>query len=93
MEEGQIKFTDEELQRFADLQAKYQKNVVKMGQLQLKKYMIDDEIAKLKEDESNVKKEYVELQSEEDSLLNDINKKYGEGNLDPKTGIFTPVKK
>ena len=32
---------------------------------------------------------YSKLQEEEQKLLNEIVNKYGEGNLDPKTGVFT----
>jgi hypothetical protein len=86
-----VKFTDEEMKLFAELQSKYQQNVVKFGQLQIKKYMIDDEVVKIREDEQKLKEEYSEIQKLEDDLLKQITEKYGEGSLNPKTGIFTPV--
>ena len=35
--------------------------------------------------------EYKELQQNEQKLVADLNKKYGPGQLDPNTGVFTPT--
>jgi peptidoglycan hydrolase CwlO-like protein len=87
----EIKFTDEEIKAYLDLQAKYQNNIVQMGQLNIRGYQIDDAIAKLKEDEQKLKDEYLALQKEEETLLTETTKKYGEGSLDIATGVFTPA--
>lgn len=87
----QIKFTDEELNEYLSLQAKYQNVIIEMGQLSIRGYQIDDAITKLKEDETRLKDEYLTLQQKEDDLLKATTEKYGEGSLDIKTGIFTPI--
>ena len=45
---------------------------------------IDDTEAKLEVD-------YGEVQETERKLVADLNEKYGPGNLDPATGVFTPA--
>ena len=85
-----IKFTDEELKEYLDLQAAYQNNIISQGQLNIRRYQIDDAIAKLREDEKALMDEYLELQKKEDELLKATSEKYGEGSLDIKTGEFTP---
>jgi hypothetical protein len=35
--------------------------------------------------------EYSEVQESERKLVESLNKKYGPGNLDPATGVFTPA--
>lgn len=89
----QIKFSEEEMKNFQDLQVSYQNNIIAFGQMQLRGYMIDDEIKKLKDDETKLKDEYKALQNREDELLNAITSKYGEGSLDIKSGLFTPTSK
>jgi len=88
----QIKLTEEEMKRFTDLQAEFHRSILAMGQMQLRGYMIDEEIQKLKSDETKLKDEHLELQKQEEALINEIQTKYGEGSLNPKTGVFTPTK-
>jgi predicted nuclease with TOPRIM domain len=88
----QIKFTDEEIKEYTELQAKYQNNIIQMGQLAIRGYQIDDAISQLKEEEQNLKNEYLELQKAEEGLLSKTTEKYGEGSLDIQSGVFTPSK-
>lgn len=88
----EIKFTDDEMKSLAQVQSKYQNNMIEFGQLQVTKYNIEAEIARLKESEEKLRQTYSNIQQEERELLDSLNKKYGEGSLDPSTGIFTPLK-
>ena len=88
-----IKFTDEELKAISDLQTEYQNNILKFGQLQIRKYMLEDEAIQVTEHEETLKKEYIEIQNKESDLLNKFTEKYGEGSLNAKDGIFIPKAK
>ena len=38
------------------------------------------------------KQSYTKIQAEERELVQKLNEKYGPGQLDPETGVFTPSK-
>jgi len=90
---NEIKFTEEELKSIADLQHQYEKSIFTLGELQIRRYMVDDEIDSIKKDEHTTKAQYLELQKTEESLLQSLSDKYGDGVLNAKTGTFTPSKK
>ena len=73
-----IKFTEEELKEILSLQNSYQQNLLKLGEHQIRSYMIEDEVNRLKQDEDMLKQEYIDIQNKESDLLNKITEKYGE---------------
>ena len=88
-----IKFTQEELENLSKLQGKYQDNTFKFGQLYLDKLTLDEKFKQLTELESSLKSEFLQIQKEEETWLNNITSKYGEGSLSLKDGTFIPSKK
>ena len=59
----------------------------------------EDEMTSLKQlqedyttKQEQLEKEYVEVQQREQGLVKTLNDKYGQGQLDPNTGVFTPTK-
>jgi hypothetical protein len=45
----EIKFTEEELKKIADLQVKLQRNLLSFGQLRIQQYSADEQVEKLKD--------------------------------------------
>lgn len=88
-----IQFTPEEMSEFQSLSNKYQDNLIRLGQLYVNRIAIEERHNHLNEEEKRLKSEYILLQKSEEDLLARISAKYGDGNLDPKTGIFTPTQK
>ena len=88
-----IKFTQEELDGLAKLQTKYQENTFQFGQLYLDKLSLDEKFKQLTEAEMSLKNQFLEIQKEEETWLNSITAKYGEGSLSLKDGTFIPSKK
>ena len=80
----EIKFTEEELKSLGDLQQAYQRITNSYGQIALAKH-------NLEEQESAVKSEFENTRKQEQNLLNSITEKYGPGQLNPQTGVFTPA--
>lgn len=39
----------------------------------------------------NLKTEYISIKSQQDSFAKILQEKYGEGNIDLETGLFTPI--
>jgi hypothetical protein len=88
--EEQIKFTDEEIKQINDLRFEVGSVFTQIGQLQIekKKRLEELEIA-----ENELLAKYKELVTKEDTLFKGLNEKYGDGDYDPNTGIFTPIEK
>ena len=80
----EIKFTEEELKSLSDLQQSYQRITNSYGQIALAK-------DNLEEQEAAVKSEFENTRQQEQKLLNSITEKYGPGQLNPQTGVFTPA--
>ena len=80
----EIKFTEEELKSLGDLQQAYQRITNSYGQIALAKHNLEEQEAAVKSELENTRKQ-------EQNLLNSITEKYGPGQLNPQTGVFTPA--
>ena len=90
-EPKEIKFTDEELESLQGLQTSYQEKQSVLGQLAVQKILLNQQIDALNNRTSEVEQEYQAVQQEERDLVKTLNDKYGPGQLDPATGVFTPT--
>ena len=86
-----IKFTDEELKSLNDLNQGYQTKQQQFGQLKVQRILLTQQMEGLDEAEIRLETEYSELQKTEQNLVKELNEKYGPGQLDPNTGVFTPT--
>ena len=73
------KVTEEELNQIAKFQESIQEITIKLGQLALKKLNLDKE-------EEYLEIEYEKLLQEEKQLGDNLKEKYGEAQIDLKTG-------
>ena len=87
----EIKFTDEELKSLQDLSQSYQNIQASFGQLKVQKILNQQQSEALEEAEVKMDADYKEIQDKERELVQQLNEKYGPGQLDPQTGVFTPV--
>ena len=87
----EIKFTDEELKSLGDLSQNYQNIQASFGQLRVQKILLEQQGESLDEAEVKMEADYKDLQGTERDLVKELNDKYGPGQLDPQTGVFTPV--
>jgi len=77
------KIKDEQLQKMNELRGKYNELVFIIGQNQIRQ-------KELKLEEESMYVELEKLNSEEQTFFTDLQKEYGDGNLDTTTGEFTP---
>ena len=77
-----VKITDQELTELNRIRDLYTEAQFAFGQLYISRRQLDA-------NETALNEAYRKLQGDEQKLLDTIVEKYGEGNLDPKTGIFT----
>lgn len=85
--------SENEIAEIKMLQSKFQESVYKFGSLQIEKIELDRLVTEFIEKEKKLKDEWQSLQKLETSLLDNIVKKYGEGNLNMNDGTFTPTVK
>jgi len=91
MADQETKFTDDELKSLQDLQTSYQQKQLQFGQLEVQRLLVTQQLDQLDNAKSKLEVEYGEVQETERNLVKSLNEKYGPGNLDPTTGVFTPV--
>ena len=87
----EVKFTEEELQSLNDLQVKYNTITNQFGQLAIAKLNLDKQTEVVNDQEFKLQEELEQAREEEQGILNDITEKYGPGQLDPQSGVFTPT--
>ena len=88
---AEMKFSEEELQSLQDLQNNYQEKQMVLGQLSVQRILLNQQSEALEARTTEVEQEYQTVQQEERELVAKLNEKYGPGQLDPATGVFTPT--
>ena len=93
MADQETKFSEDELKSLQDLQTSYQQKQLQFGQLEVQRLLVTQQLDQLDNAKSKLEVEYGEVQETERKLVQSLNEKYGPGNLDPATGVFTPAPK
>ena len=88
-----IKISDEELSEVKLLQNKFSERLYQFGNLYLEKMQIEEAVKSIQGKEEQLQNEWKNLQKMENDLIEKILKKYGEGSLDLKAGLFIPERK
>jgi len=81
----EVKFNDDELTKLKEIQDSYINVQNQFGQLKMAMF-------RLEQQEIDLENKLKDIQDNETDFLKQITKKYGEGNLNPETGVFTPNK-
>ena len=87
---SEMKFSDDELQSLQGLQEGYQEKQALLGQLAVQRILMSQQMDALEARQTELETEYEATQQEERDLVQKLNEKYGPGQLDPQTGVFTP---
>jgi len=80
----EVKFNEEELKRVQSIQRSYASVQNQFGQVKMTQVRLDEQEVELEETLKNI-------QTEEKKFLDEITEKYGQGSLNPETGVFTPT--
>ena len=88
----EVKFNEEELKQVQNIQNSYVKIQNKFGQVKMAKLRLDKQEHDLAQQENDLEENLKSLQDEEKKFLDNITEKYGQGTLNPETGVFIPVK-
>jgi len=87
-----IKFTEEELNQITELRESNGSKISEFGQIELELLLANQRIETLENAKENLRTQYVELQNKERTLVQQLNEKYGAGQVDLSSGEFIPVK-
>ena len=86
-----IKFTEDEMSKIKEVQKTYQEKTAMFGQLSFQKFQLERQLEVAEQAEVTLKKEIIDLEQQERTLVKELNEKYGAGTLDPKSGEFKPA--
>lgn len=86
----QIKFTAEEIAEINKLREEFTQIFIQLGQINLERKTKIDELNTL---ETQLVESHSKLVEKEEVIFKSLNEKYGDGDYDPNTGIFTPIAK
>ena len=87
--ENLTKFTEEEMNQVKQLREEYFKVQDEFGLLAVIKIRLNEQLDELEKQEHSLHEKFKKNQKTEDEFLKEITKKYGEGTLNPETGVFT----
>ena len=88
--EKETVFTDEEMGQLAEVQNGYGNLQTQMGSTRMQKLGLEAQMNKIEDMEIQLADDLTQLNSKESELAQVLNDKYGPGQLDPETGVFTP---
>jgi len=86
--QSEIKFNDDEMAKLIEIRDKYGDIQYRFGQSAIIKLRLEEKVVDLNKQVDSLKDEYHKNQEKEQIFLDEINKKYGEGELNPETGVF-----
>ena len=89
----EIKFTQEELDSLSNLRNSFAQLELSLGKVEMARIQIDQRAEQIEGEKLSLETQINELQKQERVLVESLNEKYGAGNLDPNTGVFTPNEK
>ena len=87
-----IKFTKEELDQINELRDGNAQKINEFGQIELELLLAEQRMESLHSAKDKLQKDYVELQNNERELVQQLNEKYGAGQVDLTSGEFIPAK-
>ena len=90
MAKKDVKFSEEEMKQINELQGTYLNLQNTLGQMSVQRMRLEQQFENLDVAEENVRTSFVDTQKKERDFVDQINKKYGDGNLDLTSGVFTP---
>ena len=88
-EQEVMKFTEEETTSIKKFREDFSQITVKLGEIEIESIILKSQQDKLSEIKSEVESKYKQLRADEVKLAGELKEKYGDGEFDLETGIFT----
>ena len=87
-----IKFSEDEMKKVEKFKTDFSEITVKMGEVELELTLLNLQHKNIEKIKDTLKEQYIQLRESEIKLAQELREKYGEGEFDITTGIFTPKK-
>ena len=88
---SEIKFTQEELNSIKGFQQQYMEVQMGFGQAEITRSRLENQMENVDVFVGELRTKLVQIQEDEKTFITGVNEKYGDGSLDPETGVFTPT--
>jgi len=86
----EIKFTQEELDQIKQLRDTTNRIIYQFGEIDLELHLMQQRTNELQQLRTELQAEYQNQSNNERTLVDELNKKYGAGQVDIESGIFIP---
>lgn len=83
-----VQFSEQEINEIKSVQKEYVEIQNAFGQIQLTRLKLSQQLEMLNKKEKDLSDKFISLQNNETNLLKQITEKYGDGQLDLKTGSY-----
>ena len=87
----QQKFTQEELTQIKQIQSNYQTIGLDLVQIKLAILNTKNQLETLEIEEKTLTERILDINSEEKRLAKELEQRYGKGEIDLESGVFTPI--
>ena len=85
-----IKFEKEEIEKIQKFKNDYADVTAKLGELEIELLVFEQQKKQLDSYKEQLQQKYLQLWGDEVKLAKELKEKYGDGEFDINTGIFTP---
>jgi predicted nuclease with TOPRIM domain len=86
------KFSEEEMKKIKEVQNSYIGVQHAFGQLEVNRLRLEQQLDSTLKASDDLRNKFNDIQKDEQSLIEELNTKYGDGTLDLDSGTFTPNK-
>jgi chromosome segregation ATPase len=80
----------DDIEQVKQLRTKYAQTTAQIGQVEIELYVLNKQLKDLTEIREGLFTTYTNLQTEEQTLVKELNEKYGDGVLDLESNKFVP---
>ena len=85
-----VKFTNEEIEKIQSFKEQFSEVVARLGEVEVELTLINNQMEAVENYKTQLKGKYLEMRDGEIKLAEDLKEKYGEGEFDISSGVFTP---
>ncbi len=87
-----ITFNADEMKKIEKFKKDFSEITARLGEVEIELTLLDSQIQSVQSVKDQLKEKYIQLRESEISLAKELREKYGEGEFDINTGVFTPRK-
>jgi len=86
-----VKFSKDELSKVQEVQKEYNDIQDEFGRMSIARIRIQQELESIQKFEEDLRQRFLKNQDVDKKTLDKVTAKYGDGTLDPNSGVFTPA--